>query len=342
MKPVTASRYTLFMADSVTIEGEELISSKRASKETGYTQDYIGQLARGSLITAKRVGGHWYVSRSSLRAYKTKADEYKPQPPTPIAHAGANFETSISFDGKEYISASHAAKLTGYHQDYVGQLARGGKVASRQIGNRWFIERDALVSHKIEKDSLLAAVQSQSVGLSATPTHTGRSMQSTSMLNETDPQQEVPESFFTYSHQRSDLMPTIIASNAHAPASQTTAAHMHTNRAMSDLARDNAVPVVIRRYAHAPAPQAAHHHAKSQKKRKRVLLPLAGAALTIVVVLTFGFTSLKDRALYALGEMHVGHSSQVASAGVAGTLRRGVQWIEELFSHQIDYTATSK
>src|SRR3989344_6277053 len=89
------------MADSVSVAGEEFISSKRASKETGYTQDYIGQLARGGAIAAKRIGGHLYVSESSLRAYKMKADEYKPQPPAYVPSV-SEIETSVSFDGREF------------------------------------------------------------------------------------------------------------------------------------------------------------------------------------------------------------------------------------------------
>src|SRR3989344_1715548 len=101
------------MTDSISVDGEELISSKRASKETGYTQDYIGQLARAGAIAGKRVGGHWYVSLPSLRAYKSKADEYKPQPPAFVPSA-PEIEAGVSFDGKDFVSASAAAKLSGY------------------------------------------------------------------------------------------------------------------------------------------------------------------------------------------------------------------------------------
>ena len=45
------------MAEEVVLEGREYISSKRASEITQYSQDYIGQLARGGVIDAKRVGG---------------------------------------------------------------------------------------------------------------------------------------------------------------------------------------------------------------------------------------------------------------------------------------------
>lgn len=151
------------MQQEVNLGGAIYISSKRAAEITGYTQDYIGQLARGGHIRAQRISGLWYVVEESLRDYKAKADAFKPTPPPyepPI-----DMDASVSFDGRDYISAQRAAIITGYHQDYVGQLARSGKIASRQVGTRWYVDREGLVAHKKHNDALLAAVQAQSVGL---------------------------------------------------------------------------------------------------------------------------------------------------------------------------------
>lgn len=153
------------MSDELTIEGTQYVSSKRASEMSGYAQDYIGQLSRGGHINAQRIGGLWYVSMESLNSYKAKAEAYVPPPPPPQPPTRKETESVITFDGKDYISAAKAAELTGYHQDYVGQLARGGKVLSRQIGNRWYVDREGIRAHKEEKDRLLAAVQVESVGI---------------------------------------------------------------------------------------------------------------------------------------------------------------------------------
>jgi hypothetical protein len=151
------------MAQEINLGGTIYISTKRAAEITRYTQDYIGQLARSGHIIAQRVSGLWYVVEESLRNYKSKADEFKPiPPPPPQAH---ELTASVSFDGRDYVSAQRAAQITGYHQDYVGQLARSGKVLSRQIGNRWYVDRHGLVEHKKHADALLAAVQAESVGL---------------------------------------------------------------------------------------------------------------------------------------------------------------------------------
>ena len=108
------------MAQDIDLGGTIYISSKRAAEITGYTQDYIGQLARGGSIAAQRVSGLWYVVEESLKNYKTKADEFKPEPPKGFT-SSVDLESAVSFDGKDYVSAQRAAKITGYPQEYVGQ-----------------------------------------------------------------------------------------------------------------------------------------------------------------------------------------------------------------------------
>ena len=151
------------MSDQLTVAGKEYVSSKRASELSGYAQDYIGQLARNAQIDAQRIGGLWYVDMDSLLGHKKKADEYVPQIPERGQHS--YLESVVSFEGKEYVSATRAAAITGYHADYVGQLARAGTISSRQVGNRWYVDRERILAHKQEKDSLLAAVQAESVGI---------------------------------------------------------------------------------------------------------------------------------------------------------------------------------
>ena len=339
--------YTLKMSDEMTIGGKQYISSKRAAEISDYTQDYIGQLARGGAIAAKRIGGHWYVSESSLRAYKMKADEYKPQPPAYVPSV-SEIETSVSFDGREFISASAAAKLSGYHQDYIGQLARSGKVASRQIGNRWFIERNALLCHKSEKDSLLAAVQTQSVGLHI-PVDSSAQESHTALLQDKaatpESKHALPqEPFFSYTAQGSDLMPMVAKKTPSLPPAHA-GAYEYREHATFSGHRETPIPIPIRHFApaHQPMHSSERRVVTRQKKRASHLVPLAGVALTIVVVLSFGFTSLKDKALYALGEIRSHNITQAAGAsGVAETLRGVIERLEELFSRELHYQAERK
>lgn len=186
------------MADEIEIEGVQYISSKRAAEMSGYAQDYIGQLARGGYIDARRIGGLWHVSLASLQEYEKKADNAKAHAPSGQGQVEA--DSMVSFDGKDYISASRAAHLTSYHQDYVGQLARSCTIPSRQVGNRWYVERDAILAHKTEKDRLLGAVQSESVGIA-------RVLVPVEEKRGTDGVQDESRSYFRYTKDEANLLP---------------------------------------------------------------------------------------------------------------------------------------
>jgi len=56
--------------------------------------------------------------------------------------------SDLYFDGKKYISSSRAAKISGYVNDYIGQLCRDGKLDCRMIGRSWYVSFDSLISHK--------------------------------------------------------------------------------------------------------------------------------------------------------------------------------------------------
>jgi hypothetical protein len=42
-------------------------------------------------------------------------------------------------EGKTYISSKRAAQVSGYAQDYIGQLARGGAIDAQRVGGLWFV-----------------------------------------------------------------------------------------------------------------------------------------------------------------------------------------------------------
>ncbi len=56
---------------------------------------------------------------------------------------------TVVIDGKEYISSARAASLVGYTKDYVGQLARAGKVDATRVGRSWYISEDSIRAHKL-------------------------------------------------------------------------------------------------------------------------------------------------------------------------------------------------
>lgn len=57
-------------------------------------------------------------------------------------------ELDFFSQGKEYISASRAAKRTGYAGDYIGQLCRTGKIPGKLIERTWYVDLDSLLAHK--------------------------------------------------------------------------------------------------------------------------------------------------------------------------------------------------
>jgi hypothetical protein len=54
------------MSHSLYFDDKEYISSKRASEIASYSRDYVGQLARQGVISAKLVGRVWYVSKDDI------------------------------------------------------------------------------------------------------------------------------------------------------------------------------------------------------------------------------------------------------------------------------------
>lgn len=159
------------------MDGKAYVSSKRAAQMSQYAQDYIGQLCRKGLIDCRRVNGLWYVTLASLENHKISSADQKAQA---FANMGANPESVqnaqndviLDFSGEEYVSSKHGAEITGYNQDYVTQLARAGKVKSRQVGSRWFVAKKDLLLNKEKNDALLAAVQAKSVGIVRAPGNT--------------------------------------------------------------------------------------------------------------------------------------------------------------------------
>src|SRR3989338_693226 len=293
------------MSDEITIDGEQYISSRRASELTKYAQDYVGQLARGGQVRAKRVGGLWYVAKKSLDEHKTKADSYKPIPPG--YHQNTEQESLLSFDGKTYISSQYAAKLTGYSPDYVGQLARAGTVLSRQVGNRWYVERQSILAHKDSKDGLLADVQAESVGIKRQ--ETGEKTLDAGGYRSAG-------TFYTYSSDSRDLVPFTRNDGASVAVKEET------------IEPTIPIPIrVVRRVQ--PAIQGSHALPTvsggvvvrtSGKTMNYLAIP--AIALTVVIILSLGFVSIREYSKYTISGIEISeHSGQAAAAGITDTLR---------------------
>lgn len=290
------------MTDMVQFNGVEYISSKKASELSGYTQDYIGQLARAGKIDVRRVAGLWYVRYESLEAYKLESDSVNQV--SPVREVETHPTSLVFFDGKEYISASEAAKTTGYHQDYVGQLARGGKIPARQVGTRWYVGRTGILEHKRQKDEMLGAVQVSSVGLG--------------YKKEVIADNQVPVS--RYFPDSSDLLPSLVTPKE--PVS------VHTPQVANSVGR---VQLPIRVIA--PKNEKVLSSRKSKKLVKyRYIAPIA----TVIIIFSLGVYTFENDAVLtdSFKKDNVG-SSMVAS--VAAETSSFLDYLEKILTTERVY-----
>jgi hypothetical protein len=304
------------MSDELTIAGVAYTSSKRAAQISGYAQDYIGQLCRAGLIDARRIGGLWYIYLDSLYKHKQKADSYVPVLPRKVQSA-AEPDVPIIFEGKDYIPASRAAEITGYHKDYVGQLARKGSVLSRQVGSRWYVEKDGLIAHKAEKDRLLAMVQAEAVGLKH------------KHIPVAAPHGSDREPFFSYTNDARELLPV-----------------------MQQVGRVENIPISVIRDTklsdirpRATTPQTQLQMRKMTKKApkktsgKTIFYATSSAmVLTIVIMLSFGYGSLTGSSTYALrDQLFDGPAAQRFAAGAMVAWDRIGSTLERYLTREISY-----
>jgi hypothetical protein len=310
------------MSDTITVDEKTYVTSKKAAGMTSYTQDYIGQLARGGQIDAQRVGGLWYVNIESLQAYKSLPREESSRlgDAKPLA---LETDSLLSFDGNDYVSAARASEICGYNQDYVGQLARSGKVLSRRIGNRWYVERAGLIKHKTEKDALLAAVQKQSVGLQPVVEEPAE-----------NPKIDAKEPFFTYASDPAALFPKIMERTT--PRSVTVEPEISiTDMAETTDPEIAQIPIRVISAVRKPVVAAPMYRSRvlppKKRSNSRNLGILAASALTVVIVLSIGLYTVGRNATYAAAPR-----AAFSAAARTGATRIG-DILEKILSPELIY-----
>ena len=151
-------------------QGKNYISSKRASKISEYSSDYVGQLCRQGKLDCKRVGHNWFVTEESLRSHMTRvwSDDALRTRASNLQRRFINDQTSSKSDdalndSTRRISSKQAALLSGYSADYIGQLCRSKKLDAVMIGKTWFVVEDSLKSHmeKIRAEENARKVEKQ-------------------------------------------------------------------------------------------------------------------------------------------------------------------------------------
>ena len=62
--------------------------------------------------------------------------------------------TEIPGIGDEWVTTEEAARLSGYSQAYMRQLAQRGRVPARKVGRDWLLNRVALLRYTREMEAL--------------------------------------------------------------------------------------------------------------------------------------------------------------------------------------------
>lgn len=60
---------------------------------------------------------------------------------------------TLTIKGVTYLSSKHAAKVTGYAKDYVGQLCREGRVQAQLVGRNWYVSEQSIREHRFGPDN---------------------------------------------------------------------------------------------------------------------------------------------------------------------------------------------
>jgi len=107
--------------DNSIIDGDDAyISSQTAAKRTGYSQDYIGQLARSGSVKAKKVGRKWFVDEASLIEHKNHNDTLLAA--VQAEAAGVAYPNAVSTHSLDSIEVSkdqstHSIPIVTYKRD---------------------------------------------------------------------------------------------------------------------------------------------------------------------------------------------------------------------------------
>lgn len=147
------------MKHTVIFQGKKYISSKRASKVSDYSSDYIGQLCRAGKLDGKMFGHTWFITEESLIAHQAisaSAESFKNRALNfkKLSSSKTGVDEDTSSDEVGRISARRAAEMSGYSADYIGQLCRSGKLDAKMIGHTWFVTEQSVFAHmrKIEQE----------------------------------------------------------------------------------------------------------------------------------------------------------------------------------------------
>ncbi len=131
--------------DEVIIKGNKYISSKRASKISGYAKDYVGQLVRAGKLHAVKVGRSWFVDERGLlqigRDTEPEAiQEVYPQAKTYLATAEVRFPPTWGEVKYYYDDSPLHPVISDTRETLVLQSENANEVKIRRATSRQLVE----------------------------------------------------------------------------------------------------------------------------------------------------------------------------------------------------------
>jgi hypothetical protein len=159
--------------DEMSVNGIVYVSTKKAADLTGYTTDYVAQLARGGKIDARLVGRNWFINQEAI--LKQKFGSYAgsvgesigiPNPKISI-NPEPNFDSHDVLEPeksqKNEIQSSTPQDIGGLGQRDMETLSGRDLLAEMQEAwEAWYERRDG--SEKISPIDLQDAVPEVSMG----------------------------------------------------------------------------------------------------------------------------------------------------------------------------------
>ena len=127
---------------------QKYISLKEAARIFGYSSDYLSFLIRKGGIKGKRI-----PSKPSLQTTKEAILEYLKKRKKEIGHLKDKY---LETDLGRWVSLGEAAKISGYHPDYIGWLIRNGKIVGRKIYSdySWLTTKEEIKNYKTKLERL--------------------------------------------------------------------------------------------------------------------------------------------------------------------------------------------
>ncbi|HCB35678.1 MAG TPA: hypothetical protein DEP25_03490, partial [Candidatus Taylorbacteria bacterium] len=115
------------MASELIFYGRKFLPSGEASRVSGYSTDYIGQLCRGEKLVCRRVGRSWFVEEMSLLAYTALDLNHAPSKVFRLNGNRASTEVRAEAPTSVVVPAAELVSAGVFAQSLVAEAPAGGE-----------------------------------------------------------------------------------------------------------------------------------------------------------------------------------------------------------------------